>query len=242
MKPVTITDVSPQPTTVIFALHTVAGNDLILTFGHEFDLISASKNGEAVLVLQDGRFPLVLDWPGARAISLPSESGPVSGLTSTKVYYRDDKRYYNEEGQGRLAFPMRVVAIPSTGNLWIGPSDSRLLVQNGSVVGFLPSKGNELLVFTGRPRTIHAEDARITYRQELSNFENNLLAGRFAEKSRVNISTFLPASDASLTINDIFFADSDIVLRLIASGPKGNSKVELKIGRDLRVTSAEAMR
>jgi hypothetical protein len=239
--PAPITRVGVESGSVTFAFRTDSGNVLSLVFTTEFMLISATKNGKMFPVLQDGRFPLANDWSGPREIFLPSREGEVTGLGSSKIYFRDDKLYYSEEAKGRRVYPVRTVIIPDTGDIWIGPIDSRLVLLNRGMLGFILNSEKELLLFAGRgSRLPMGQAARAALQEEISKFERDLLSGRFTEHARISIPLLFPGvqsiSEASeLTIKEILFVGSSAVLQLKADGP--NAEVQVTISPELRVTS-----
>src|SRR2546427_4485707 len=91
---------------------------------------------------------------------------------------------------------IRTVVIPDTGDMWIGPIDSRLAVSNRGIVGFILNREKELLLFSARRSRIPIGQAtRAAFQEEISKFEKDLLAGRFTEDARISIRSLFPHDD-----------------------------------------------
>ena len=218
------------------------GQTMSLTLGRDFEVISASREGRPVYVLDDSS-PACVErrrWWGPPGNSvLPSPEGNVPVIRMYREYTSQDP-----SGENRRIGAAMAVLVMETGQLWIGPDCCSMGVFGGRILGVKQDEAMQnLLVFTG-PRAVIplSPESRKLFWVEITKFEAEMEArqNQFKPDLVKSVSELL-ADDLQFPAGTEFMGRGCSVLKdgllMRFYSMKSQAYPEILIGPDLTMVS-----
>ena len=166
-------------------LTTKAGHVRLLTLGPRFETRAAFYDGQAVTVLFEGLLPRGEPdgWAPVRSYVVRTAVGKLIAMRTSRIYWSD-----RGTEQERWLTTASAVVMPSTGDLWLGPGDCRLVWIDGRLLGFRVENHRDLLAFAGPQARISMSAGSIEgFRREISRFEGAFQANQYQWKPDLRV-------------------------------------------------------
>jgi hypothetical protein len=213
---------------------TLTKNKIELRIDADFRVVSASRNGEPVLLLSDGRrsSPLTI-LP--REISVPSENGDVKVIKGGSSFGYASKDGVNHETM------IRAVVNPKTGGVWFGSTECGLAVFGGQITGVeIDSRTWELPIYREFGRIPLDGDTAAAFQNLTRDYCSALAAGTLEAAARIPL-TELPdlrvVEQPAFGLRKVDVRDSQ--LRVLIHPPWAGKFLELRLDESLALVSAK---
>ena len=219
----------------VFA-HTLTKNRIVVTIGDRFGVVAAKKNGHPVLLLSDGRRTRRDDsltiFPSEK--SFPSPDGSVTVISGGRVHsYKDETGVVHERA-------IRAAVNPTTGGVWFGPSDCKMAVFAGQIMGaMVDAESWELLIYREYGQMELSGNTADSFQTLLGSFYKVLSSGTFKEAARIPLARLpnIPrAENPAFGLRQVDVRDSQ--LRVLLRPPFPGKFLELRFDEDLNLVSA----
>jgi hypothetical protein len=245
IQPAEITDLSLGTNSLTIALKSQAGFGLSLRLDPSLKIVGASRGGLPLPVLFETVLPSaeLNEWFPPRVVEIASDHGKSEALSSSRSYFYNDA----ETGEESLMAAARSIVLISTGDLWIGPSECRLAVADGNIIGVMVDKeARELLVFTGPRARVPITLGSRVYLDQIAQFESELRANqyRYEPDYRVKIPDLFAGtidlrSNTDLGLRGVVIQGKNISVQINNNMVQGYPQILL--GPDGKVLSAKLL-
>ena len=225
-------------------LNTKAGHVRLLTLGPRFETRAAFFDGQAVTLLFEGLLPPSEPdgWAPARSHVVRTAAGKLIAMRSSRIYWSD-----RGTEQERWLTTASAVVLPSTGDLWLAPSDCRLTCIDGRLSGFMVEGYRDLLVFVGSQGRIPTSNGSIeAFRREIMRFESTFQANQYQWKPdlRVRLADLFKGDarfpdGCEFSMREVRVKDKNTLI--VMSSGNSQAYPEITVAPDLSILSANVL-
>lgn len=156
-----------------------------LTLNAESKVISASIDGQSWPILYEEPLmdSVMMEWASPTTFDIPSDIKDGNIISCSRSYGITNR---SDPGFGVVS---RAVVSPSTGALWIGPVECKLVMVDGTIFGFLvDGDGTHLLVYKGLTTTIpKSSQSTVVFKNELIKYDKALISRNFQNEASASI-------------------------------------------------------